>query len=63
MRLYKLFIIISVVFLVSGCADKDNEQSNDDIHPSFSELPEVSQESSSESIERVAPIPISAEDK
>ena len=63
MPFYKLFIFLSVFSLLSACTDKAEEQGSEDIHPSFSELPEVSKESSALSQKRVLPIQLSPEDQ
>ena len=63
MRFYKFLIIISLIFLVSACSDKSEEQSGEDMHPSFSELPEVSEESSPSENQRVISIQFTPEDK
>ena len=63
MPLYKLFIFFSVFSLLSACTDNAEEQGSEDIHPSFSELPEVSEESSTLSQQRVLPVQLSPEDQ
>ena len=63
MRFYRIFIILSVFFLLSACADKAEEQSSESMHPSFSELPEISEESSPLSNRRVVPVQLSPEDQ
>ena len=63
MCFYKLFIFYSVFFLLSACSDKAEEQVSEDIHPSFSELPEVAEESSALSKQRVIPVQLSPEDQ
>ena len=63
MRLFKLLLIVSAIFLFSSCSEKSEEQTGQDIHPSFSELPEISEESSSTSDQRVVPVQLSPEDQ
>jgi formylglycine-generating enzyme required for sulfatase activity len=63
MHFFKIFFISICIFLLSSCSDKTEEQGAQDIHPSFSELPEVSEESSSISDQRVVPIQLSPEDQ
>lgn len=63
MRFYKLFIIFSIFSLLSACTEKAEDQVSEDIHPSFSELPEVSEESSTLSQQRVIPVQFSPEDQ
>lgn len=63
MRLFKIFLILSVFFLFSACSDKAEEQANQDTHPSFSELPEISDESASNADQRVVPVKYSPEDQ
>jgi formylglycine-generating enzyme len=63
MRLFKIFLIVSAIFLLSSCSEKAGEQTGQDIHPSFSELPEMSEESSSISDQRVVPVQLPPEDQ
>jgi formylglycine-generating enzyme len=63
MRFYKPFIIFCLLYLLSSCTEKAEEQASKDIHPSFSELPEVLEEHSSLSKQRVLPVQISPEDQ
>jgi formylglycine-generating enzyme len=63
MRLFKIFFIASIIFLLSSCSEKAEEQTGEEIHPSFSELPEVTEESSSNLNKRVVPIQYSPEDQ
>jgi formylglycine-generating enzyme len=62
MRFYKILICVCLFALISACSDKKEEQGAEGIHPSFSELPEVSEESSSISSQRVVPVQLSPED-
>jgi formylglycine-generating enzyme len=63
MHFLKIFFIPICIFLLSSCSDKTEEQGAQDIHPSFSELPEISEESSSISDQRVVPVQLSPEDQ
>ena len=63
MDFLKIFIIISCFFLFSACSDKAEDQARQDIHPSFSELPEVTEDSSPISDQRVVPVQLSPEDQ
>jgi formylglycine-generating enzyme len=63
MRFYKIIIAISLFCLISACSDKKEEQTGQEIHPSFSELPEIPEESSSISDQRVVPVKLSPEDQ
>ena len=63
MGFLKIFIIISFILLLSACSDKAEDQARQDIHPSFSELPEVTEDSSPIPIQRVVPVQLSPEDQ
>ena len=63
MRFYKIIIILSAFSLLSACSETADEQVSEDIHPSFSELPEVSEEASILSTQRVLPAQLSTEDQ
>ena len=63
MRLFKIFFIASIIFLLSSCSEKAEDQASQEIHPSFSELPEMTEESSSKLDQRVVPIQYSPEDQ
>jgi formylglycine-generating enzyme len=62
MRLYKFFICVLIVSLFFGCS-KEEDQANQDNNSNFSELPAISDDSSPDPTQRVAPIAISAEDQ
>jgi hypothetical protein len=65
MCFFKFFIIISIISLVSACSEKAEDQAHQEIHPSFSELPEVTEDSSLRELcwllpdlqEKVEPVP------
>ena len=63
MRFFKFFIIISIISLLSACSEKAEDQAGQEIHPSFSELPAVSEDSSPISNQRVVPVQLSPEDQ
>ena len=63
MCFFKFFIIISIISLVSACSEKAEDQAHQEIHPSFSELPEVTEDPSPIPIERVVPVQLSPEDQ
>ena len=63
MCFYKTLIILSLVSLLSACSEKVEKQGGEDIHPSFSELPEVSEGTSPNAVQRVVPVQLSSEDK
>ncbi len=63
MRFFKIFIIVIVVSLLSGCSEKSEDQTGQEIHPGFSELPVISEDASSGSDQRVIPIVLSPEDQ
>jgi len=63
MCFFKFFIIISIISLVSACSEKAEDQAHQEIHPSFSELLEVTEDPSPIPIERVVPVLLSPEDQ
>jgi len=63
MRFFNFFITISVISLLCACSEKAEDQASQEIHPSFSELPEVSEDSSPVSNQRVVPVQLSPEDQ
>ena len=63
MCFFKFFIIISIISLVSACSEKAEDQAHQEIHPSFSELSEVTEDPSPIPIERVVPVLLSPEDQ
>ena len=63
MRFYKILISVCLFSLFSACTDKTEEHVGEEMHPSFSELPEVSEEFSSSPKQRIVPIPLSPEDQ
>jgi formylglycine-generating enzyme len=63
MRFFKVFITISIIFLISACSEKVEEQSGEDIHPSFSELPVESENASLTVDKMVVPIKPEPEDQ
>ncbi len=62
MYFHKIFFI-SIVALLFACSEKSEDQAGQEIHPSFSELPEVSEESPAKPSRRVVPIQFSPEDQ
>ncbi|MFP6637724.1 MAG: SUMF1/EgtB/PvdO family nonheme iron enzyme [Nitrospinaceae bacterium] len=63
MRFYNNFIVISLIFLLFSCSDKREEQTADELHPSFSELPKIPDESTLITNQRVVPVQFSPEDQ
>ena len=53
---------MSICFLYA-CSDKQSEKSDDALHPSFSELPEIIEESGQLSGQGVVPVKFSSKDQ
>jgi formylglycine-generating enzyme len=63
MHFHRLFITLSICSLFFSCSDNTEEQVNENIHPSFSRLPEVPEDTSTLPKLRVEPIHLSPEDQ
>ncbi|MBC8283546.1 MAG: SUMF1/EgtB/PvdO family nonheme iron enzyme [Nitrospinae bacterium] len=63
MHLLKLLTISLSICFLFACSDKSADQSEDSLHPSLSELPEIIDESGQSSGQRVVPIKVSPEDQ
>ena len=63
MRLFKLFIPFALFFFLYACSDQPVDKSEDALHPSLSELPEMIEESVQLPDQGIVPIKISPEDQ
>ncbi len=63
MRFFQKFTLLALIFFLFACSDKQTEKAGDDSHPSFSELPEITDESAQAFEQAVVPIAILPEDK
>ena len=63
MSFLKIFISCLICFILYACSDKPVDKSDDDLHPSFSELPEIIEESGQPADQGVVPVRLTPKDQ
>jgi len=63
MHFFQKITLLALIFLLFACSDKPAGKGDDESHPSFSELPEITEESAQDFAPAVVPVAILPEDK
>ena len=63
MHFFQKITLLALIFFLFACSDKSADKADDESHPSFSELPEITDESGQDFAQAVVPVAILPEDK
>ncbi len=63
MHFFQKITLLALILFLFACSDKSDDKAVDESHPSFSELPEITEESGQDFAKAVVPVVILPEDK
>ena len=63
MHFFQKITLLALIFFLFACSDKPADKTDDESHPSFSELPDINEESGQDFAPAVVPLVILPEDK